>query len=57
VRDTAVEASFEGLVPITLDYVLKRQFVERWHLFEDEGVISRLVLVEVPVMRTWLGER
>jgi hypothetical protein len=37
--------------------VLKRQLVEGWHLFEDKGVISWLVLVERPVMRHRLGWR
>jgi hypothetical protein len=53
---TTVDAPLQGLITIALNDVLERQLVEGRHLLEDKGVISRLVLVEGPVMRHWLRE-
>lgn len=54
---STVDAALKSLITIVLYNVLKRQLVERRHLLEDKGVISRLVLVEGSVMRHWLRER
>ena len=43
---STVDATLKSLITIVLYNVLKRQLVERRHLFEDKGVIPGLVLVE-----------
>jgi hypothetical protein len=43
---STVDAPLEGHITIALYDVLEGQLVERWHLLEDERVISILVRVE-----------
>lgn len=45
-EDGRLHVAFEGLISVDLYHFVKGQAVKRWHLLENERIISLSILVE-----------